>query len=356
VRAGGRGGGGKGAAAVDADVAAECAFLRAVYPRVKAWIDWLLATQAGSLPHSFAWRGRDPGAGGGRELNPKTLTSGLDDYPRASHPSPADRHVDLLAWAALATRLLATVGRGAGRPAGEVAAYAKRAATLGDVNHIAALHWVEGGGGGDGTAAPGFYDYGLHTDSVALAWRLVTDEEGTPVDRVLLRRVASSDPPRPRHVTSARGVVGLFPLMLRLLPADSPHLAPSLALVRELACPAGVASLAPSAALRDAANTEHDAPYWRGAAWPPLTYLTLAALDHYATVDGPHAAEAASLRDQVRAAFVGNAVAQAVAAGGVCDVWERYKGDETGEGMGPRPFTGWGATVVLAAAGAWFEL
>ena len=40
----------------------------------------------------------------------------------------------------------------------------------------------------------------------------------------------------------------------------------------------------------------------------------------------------------------------------MCDVWERYSGGEGGAGMGPRPFTGWGSLVVLAAAGVYFEL
>ena len=52
-----------------------------MWPRLVTWYGWFNTTQLGDTRGAYRWRGRNSSAQ--RELNPKTLTSGLDDYPRA---------------------------------------------------------------------------------------------------------------------------------------------------------------------------------------------------------------------------------------------------------------------------------
>jgi mannosyl-oligosaccharide glucosidase len=78
---------------------------------VKAWVNWLNTTQAGQQPNTYYWRGRRSFS---NQLNPLTLASGLDDYPRAVLPSLEERHADLQAWMVLAHRVLSRVAKHAG--------------------------------------------------------------------------------------------------------------------------------------------------------------------------------------------------------------------------------------------------
>lgn len=116
-----------------------------------------------------------------------------------------------------------------------------------------------------------------------------------------------------------------------------------------------------------ARNTEHDPPYWRGAVWvnvsiihschffyftlislllKQINYLALDALRHYARSGGPHAVIAAELYEQLRAKLVHNIAEQFARTG---YLWEHYN-DQTGEGMGTKPFTGWTALLLSILA------
>uniref|UniRef100_A0AC35G0G3 Glycosyl hydrolase family 63 C-terminal domain-containing protein n=1 Tax=Panagrolaimus sp. PS1159 TaxID=55785 RepID=A0AC35G0G3_9BILA len=57
-----------------------------IFPRLKLLYTWLKDIQKGPKEGSCQWQGRNGTTD--LELNPGTTPSGLDDYPRASHPDP----------------------------------------------------------------------------------------------------------------------------------------------------------------------------------------------------------------------------------------------------------------------------
>lgn len=96
-------------------------------------------------------------------------------------------------------------------------------------------------------------------------------------------------------------------------------------------------------------NTEHDPPYWRGAIWVNINYLTLRALRHYAVLpdaDRATASEARQLYGELRDSLLGNLVHQYDVGG---YIYEQYD-DRSGAGRGCKPFTGWSALLVLIMA------
>ncbi|KAG2438869.1 hypothetical protein HYH02_010667 [Chlamydomonas schloesseri] len=364
--------GGASAAAPDAEAAEEelermRTFLRRSWPRLAAWYNWFNATQAGPVPSSFRWHGRDPLAAA--ELNPKTLTSGLDDYPRASHPDDGERHLDLRCWMALASQAMYDIGSSLGLPPAAVERYAAAAAQLSDLRHLLDLHYDTGRGA--------FADWGTHTEEVALEVKSVVvpaTEDGVPPQRRDVSERVARGWPAAQYVPQF-GYVSLFPLIMRLLPTGNEQQQRAAAATAgqdgsssnssaggaELTLQQlrlltdsnllwsehGLRSLAKTASLYKKRNTADDPPYWRGQIWININYLVLRSLSYYARHGSPEvAAAAAAAHDELRRRLLRTLVGGYKRQG---YLYEQYD-DDTGRGTSSHPFTGWTALVTLIAA------
>ncbi|GMH36420.1 hypothetical protein BSKO_04288 [Bryopsis sp. KO-2023] len=303
-------------------------FLDRAWPRLEKWFNWFVSSQSGLVEGSFRWRARDETTF--RELNPKTLDSGLDDFPRASHPSQIERHLDLRCWIAMASESMASIGEAVGIDSGKLQKYTSMASELRDLKKLNALHLDPDTGR--------YADYGFHTEHVKLAWVQTSPEEKKYVRKV-------SQPPVARYVPHF-GYVSLFPLFMLIFKPTDTALSKQLDLLHDpelLWTDYGLRSLAKSSSLYNAYNTEHDGPYWRGPIWINMNYLALRALKHYADAGGPYSKKASEMYVDLRKNVVGNIVSEYRRTG---YLWEQYD-DETGRGKGSHPFTGWTSLVVL---------
>eukprot|EP00898_Chlorokybus_atmophyticus_P002414 jgi/Chlat1/3173/Chrsp22S03407 len=332
----------RGMTAGDGDID-DADFLSASFSRLAAWYKWFNTTQTGPEPGSYRWRGRKHT---NVELNAKTLTSGLDDYPRASHPSDIERHVDLRCWMALASSCMADIALASGTDINTVDKYIATAARLADISELDRLQLHE--------QKQMYFDYGNHTDKVELRWEEEVKAMATGQlvrTRVLRRHVSGT--PQPRLIPHF-GYVSLFPLLMKLLPTDSDVLGAMLAHIRDerlLWTPYGLRSLSLSSPLYNKYNTEHDGPYWRGPVWVNINYLALGALKHYSLTQqqqqpSPHAQRAGEVYAELRGNVLANVLRRYEESG---YVWEQYVGEE-GQGKGSHPFTGWTALVLLIMA------
>ncbi|KAK3358234.1 glycoside hydrolase family 63 protein [Lasiosphaeria hispida] len=286
--------------------ASATALLRDLYPRVARHYAWFRRTQAGNFTsayprpagaadgHGFRWRGRTP---------QHTLTSGLDDYPRANPPHPGELHLDALAWVGAAADALRQVAAFLGEEGDEVL-YAGHveAAKKG----LEVVHW----------------DGERYCDATV---------EGGQFARVC-------------H----EGYLSLFPLLLGLMDAEHPNLGKVLDLVGDEArlwSPFGLRSLS-----AQDENYGEGEDYWRGAVWVNLNVLAVRRLRELGLEPGKSSREptavqkrATALAAELRERVVNTVFASWEKTG---FFWEQYK-DKTGEGSHSRAFTGWTACVVL---------
>lgn len=290
---------------------------------------------------TYLWRGRN--ATTLRELNPKSLSSGLDDYPRASHPTDRERHLDLRCWIALAASVMAELSSMLGK---DDVKYYETASYLSDNGLLNKLHLDPN--------SEHYTDWGLHSDSVVLKSplankRITVQRGGAPQQQQQEKQRFTLKTPDYKFVDSMFGYVSLFPLLLEQLDHDSPYLGKMLRDMRDpnmLWTNYGLRSLSKNSPLYMKRNTEHDPPYWRGPIWININYLAVKALRHYGKIKGPHAATARKIYDELRANLVNNIFRQYQRSG---YIWEQYD-DTTGEGKGCNPFTGWTGLVLLLMA------
>jgi mannosyl-oligosaccharide glucosidase len=162
------------------------------------------------VPFTYRWRGRTSDSK--TELNPKTLTSGLDDYPRASHPTEQERHLDLRCWMAWASKVMGDLSQIVSEShSKEAYAYKTHYETLKDNRILDELHWSD----------TQYADYGLHSDKIKLVRERPPNERVPPNSMPMVRKV--EEQPKYQYVNSV-GYVSLFPMLLELIDPNSPKL------------------------------------------------------------------------------------------------------------------------------------
>ncbi|WOL02483.1 mannosyl-oligosaccharide glucosidase GCS1 isoform X2 [Canna indica] len=310
-------------------------FLNRAYIRLNTWFQWFNSTQSGKDGHTFYWHGRDNTTT--KELNPKTLTSGLDDYPRASHPNDEEHHLDLRCWMLLAADCMNSIAELLKVEDSVAEDYHRMSKQLSDFRKLNQIHLDNGSGA--------YFDFGLHAEKVRLRWHQVKSQDN--VQKELVRETLET--PQLKLVPHL-GYVSLFPFMMGIIPPESPVLQKQLELISNrstLWTDYGVRSLSRTSSLYMKRNTEHDPPYWRGPIWINMNYMILSALHHYSQEDGPYKTTAEKIYGDLRSNLIRNIVRNYYETG---FLWEQYDQKNKGKGKGARPFTGWTSLVLLMMA------
>ncbi|KAG2409645.1 Mannosyl-oligosaccharide glucosidase [Vigna angularis] len=272
------------------------------------------------------------------QLN-QALSSGLDDYPRASHPSEDEYHLDLRCWMLLAADCMRSIQELLDMKNKPGMDYGYTAKLLSNFELLNQMHFDDSYGA--------YFDFGNHTEKVQLRWKEV--EAGNYATRQLVRDV--TEIPVLRLVPHI-GYVSLFPFMGRIIPSESWILEKQLELISNrslLWTNYGLRSLAKTSSLYMKHNTEHDPPYWRGPIWINMNYRILSALYHYSQENGPHQEKAKAVYEELRSNVIRNIVRNYQQSG---FLWEQYD-QIKGKGKGAHPFTGWTSLVVLIMAEAY---
>ncbi|WOH16634.1 hypothetical protein DCAR_0936192 [Daucus carota subsp. sativus] len=294
----------------------------------------------GKETNTYFWHGRDSLII--HELNPKTLSSGFDDYPRASHPSEEERHLDLRCWMFLAADCMHSISELFAEKIELGKKYSLTSKLLSDFELLNKMHFDNSHGT--------YFDFGNHSEKVRLVWQLVEDSNGFP-SRKLVREV-SKEPVL--GLVPHIGYISLFPMIWRIIPSKSWVLGKQLDIISNksiLWTEFGLRSLGKTSSMYMKRNTEHDPPYWRGPIWMNMNYLILSSLHHYSKEDGPYRERAENIYNDLRSNLIRTVVKNYQQTG---YFWEQYD-QKTGKGKGARVFTGWTSLVLLIMAEGFSE-
>lgn len=211
-------------------------FVARLYPLLKRHYEWFRRTQAGDMKsfrrpgssanEGYRWRGRTPY---------HTLTSGLDDYPRATPPHPGELHLDAISWA------------------GSMASAMRKIAAF-----ISSFE---------------IDDEAIFADHEKAIQRSIEELHWSEADQAYCDVTVVGS----RHETVChKGYVSLFPFVLGLMRPTNQHIRAVLDLIRSedgLWSPFGLRSLS-----RVSKFYGTDENYWRGPIWVNINYLALEQL------------------------------------------------------------------------------
>ncbi|KAH1236675.1 Mannosyl-oligosaccharide glucosidase GCS1 [Glycine max] len=294
-------------------------FLERAFVRLEAWFHWFKLEMKGNRwPATIGMDGT---------LGQCTLSSGLDDYPRASHPSEDEHHLDLRCWMLLAADCMHSIQELLDMESKPGMDYGSTAKLLLDFELLNQMHFDDGYGA--------YFDFGNHTEKVQLKWKELQAGQNYATHQ-LLRDVM--DMPVLRLVPHIGYGSWILEKQLELISNRS-----------LLWTNYGLRSLGKTSSLYMKHNTEHDPPYWRGPVWINMNYRIPSALHHYSKENGPYQEKAKAIYKELRSNLIRNIVRNYRQTG---FLWEQYE-QTKGKGKGAHPFTGWTSLVVLIMAEAY---
>jgi len=374
--------GGGGGGGVDVEQ-----FAAAAVSRAEKWVKWLemrlrrndLSGPTVKLNNSTSrtyYRWSDRKSDDSR-LHPNTLSSGLDDYPRASRVNVEEEaHVDAASWVAWSHKTLSSLLSSSSSSSSSSSAQEL------DARANVVVDMLQKGGHFDSSVG-GFFDLGRHSENGKFTTAYVfrcqaqngkTTDISMPMDQrgpppcprqfpkplyplgdgqggMLMRPLYVESAKRPYRRVPRLGYVAIFPLILGLLDHDAAQVLLQLKFMKQhLLGPHGLRSLSQKDKFYNRENAPGDAPYWRGPIWMPINYLALRQLHRYRAHSSAAVKELASeLYQNLRTALINTVLGEYSKTGWV---YEQYN-DKTGRGQKSRPFTGWTATIVTIMAEAY---